>query len=161
MNLHILRQAIHSSNEDTAGTSLQCRSGGSTKHPSWRFAAPMSSAFLEHRWHQVVNKVHPLEPRPLSSLQAMEYPSEPRARTTSLTRPPTSLSTTSGHDTPVLRPRRSIASVQSRGYVWPGLQLTKCTYLTFHSPVPILGPLTFSLLSHEDITSCNNMRHIG
>jgi hypothetical protein len=65
----------------------------------------------------------PLEPRPSTSLLDMEYASEPRARTTSLTHPPTSLSTTSSHGTPVLRPRRSMASVQSRGYVLARLQL--------------------------------------
>lgn len=49
----------------------------------------------------------------------MENSPELRARTTSLTHPPSSLSTASGHGAPTLRPRSSMASVHSRGCVWP------------------------------------------
>lgn len=90
----------------------------------------------------------------------MENSSQLRARTTSLTRPPTSLSATSGHDAPTLRPRRSMASTQSRGYDWSHFNY-QIHYLMFHSPVPMLGPLTLSPLSHESITTCNNMPRIG
>lgn len=112
---------------------------------------------MERRWQQVVNKVPPLN---LDLSLAMEYSSELRARTTSVTHSPTSASTTSGHRAPVLRPRRSMVSTQSRGYDWSHFNF-RLHYLMFRSPVPILGPLTLSLLSHESTNTCNNMRRIG
>jgi hypothetical protein len=83
----------------------------------------------------------------------MEYSSKPRQRTTSQ-------STSIGHDAPILRPRSSMASVHSQGYGWPHFD-SQMHYLISCSAVLMLGPLTFSLLSHEGITSCSNMRRIG
>lgn len=82
------------------------------------FRSPMTSASLESRWHQVVNKVPSLT---ATSSPTMESSSKPRTRTTSLAHPSTSQSTVGGRDTPTLRPRSSTASIQSRGYDSPHL----------------------------------------
>jgi hypothetical protein len=120
----------------------------------------MASAFIVRPWHQVVNKVPRLnlDPRPLYWIWSMLLSRElEQLRLRNLQRP---------YLLRVAMAHRSCGhagqwpACKVEGTFWPDFNY-QMHYLMLHSPGPILGPLTLSLLSHEDITACNNMRQIG